>query len=101
MRTSPAATAAPEPDEEPPGICSGFQGLRAGGNGRSKLGPPSANSWVASLPSSTPPCALNLVSTTEAAAGPLSSPSLELRGGRGPAGCAQFVGAGGHPRTSP
>ncbi len=29
---SPAARAAPEPLEEPPGTCSGFQGLRAAGN---------------------------------------------------------------------
>ncbi len=77
MRTSPAATAAPEPDDDPPGMWSRFHGLRAGGNGRSKLGPPRANSWVASLPSSTPPCALNFVATTESAAGTLSTRSLE------------------------
>jgi hypothetical protein len=29
-----AATAAPEPEEEPPGWCAVFQGLRAGGNGQ-------------------------------------------------------------------
>src|SRR5205085_11091533 len=48
--TSPAATAAPEPLEEPPVKCARSHGLRAGGHGRSKDGPPCANSWVASLP---------------------------------------------------
>ena len=39
--------------DEPPGCRSRFQGLRAGGQGRSKEGPPSANSWVPSLPVSS------------------------------------------------
>src|SRR3954468_14414064 len=46
-RISPAATAAPVPDDEPAVKCAGFQGLRAGGQGRSKEGPPKANSCVA------------------------------------------------------
>src|SRR5882672_1448199 len=37
---SPDATAAPEPLEEPPVKCSRCHGLRAGGQGRSKEGPP-------------------------------------------------------------
>ena len=53
--TMPAATAAPEPDEEPPVKCARFHGLRAGGHGRSNDGPACAISWVASLPSSTAP----------------------------------------------
>src|SRR5215510_6534060 len=65
MRTSPAATAAPDPDDDPPVKWSRFQGLRAGGNGRSKLGPPIANSCVASLPSRTAPPLFNLASTTQ------------------------------------
>ena len=52
---SPAHTPAPEPDDDPPGWCSGFHGLRAGGNGRSKLGPPMANSCVDSLPTMMAP----------------------------------------------
>src|SRR5438874_10767276 len=48
--TNPAATAAPEPLEEPPVKCARCHGLHAGGHGRSKDGPPCANSWVASLP---------------------------------------------------
>lgn len=34
-RTSPAATAAPEPDDEPLGTCSSLHGFLAGGTGRS------------------------------------------------------------------
>ncbi len=85
MRTSPAATAAPDPEEEPPGMWSRFQGLRAGGNGRSNEGPPSANSWVASLPSSTPPAAASLAATTESASGTTSRRSLEWQVVRMPA----------------
>ena len=51
----PRVIAAPEPEEEPPGWCAGFQGLRAGGKGRSKAGPPMANSCVASLPGKRAP----------------------------------------------
>src|SRR5271167_309812 len=51
----PAASPAPLPLDEPPGKCSRFHGLRAGGQGRSNDGPPTANSWVDNLPSSTPP----------------------------------------------
>ena len=39
VRRRPAATAAAEPEEEPPVIRSGFQGLTAGGAGPSKAGP--------------------------------------------------------------
>ena len=38
MGTSPAATAAPDPEEEPPGYRFRFHGLRAGGQGKSKEG---------------------------------------------------------------
>ena len=69
MRTMRAAIAVAEPDDEPPVICSGFHGLRDGGNGRSKLGPPMANSCVASLPSSTPPASASFAATTLSAAG--------------------------------
>ena len=62
-RSRPAQTRPPPPRpaplDEPPGRWSGFHGLRAGGHGRSKLGPPSANSQVASLPSRMPPPALS------------------------------------------
>jgi hypothetical protein len=41
--TKPAAVALPEPLDEPPQKWSRFHGLRAGGQGRSKHGPPIAN----------------------------------------------------------
>src|SRR4029077_6516012 len=53
--TSPAATAAPVPLEEPPVKRLKSHGLRAGGQGRSNEGPPRANSWVASLPTTIAP----------------------------------------------
>ena len=53
----PAARPAPLPLDEPPQKWSRFHGLRAGGQGKSKDGPPIANSWVESLPSKTPPAA--------------------------------------------
>src|SRR5437660_12192071 len=48
--TRQAATDAPVPLDEPPVKRLVSQGLRAGGQGRSKEGPPSANSCVASFP---------------------------------------------------
>src|SRR6185437_15659515 len=66
---NPAATPDPEPEEEPPGWWPGFHGLRAGGHGRSKLGPPIANSWVESLPITiAPACRSRLTQTASAVA---------------------------------
>jgi hypothetical protein len=57
-RIIPEATAAPVPLEEPAVKCPAPQGFSATGQGRSSLGPPKANSCVASLPSiTTPACA--------------------------------------------
>src|SRR4030095_12818758 len=53
--TIPAATAAPDPDDELRVKRARFQGFRAGGQGRSNEGPAWAISWVASLPRSTAP----------------------------------------------
>src|ERR1700761_1228370 len=75
--TSPAATAAPVPDDEPAVKCSGFHGLRAGGHGRSKDGPPMANSCVASLPISTVPASLHRRTTVESSAGTLLASNFE------------------------
>src|SRR5688572_17492561 len=69
---NPAAVAAPDPLEEPPQKWSRFHGLRAGGHGRSKEGPPMANSWVESLPMNTPPAAFSFHATCESAATTLS-----------------------------
>src|SRR5512139_2386783 len=70
--TKPAAVAAPEPLEEPPGKWSRFQGLRAGGHGRSNDGPPVANSCVESLPMKTAPAARKRWVTTASAVATLS-----------------------------
>ena len=46
---NPAATATPDPDDDPDGSSEMSHGLRAGGQGRSNDDPPMANSHVASL----------------------------------------------------
>ena len=61
--TSPAATAAPEPPLEPPGIRAVSQGLAAG-----RLYTPQASSWVVVLPTITAP-AFRSRDTTRASAG--------------------------------
>src|SRR5256885_17224445 len=74
---SPAATAAPEPLDDPPVKCSRFQGLRAGGQGRSKEGPPCANSCVASLPINTAPASYSFVTVVASEEGPVLMQNLE------------------------
>src|ERR1700722_1719452 len=74
---NPALTPAPEPDEEPPGWWPGFHGLRAGGNGRSKLGPPMANSCVDSLPTTIAPAWRSFATTTESVLATLSTRIFE------------------------
>jgi len=66
---SPAATATPEPDDEPEGSSSVFQGLRAGGQGRSKDDPPMANSQVASLPVMTAPACFRRLTVNASSVG--------------------------------
>ncbi len=77
MGSIPAATAAPDPDEEPPGWWLGFQGFRAGGHGKSNAGPPSANSWVESLPIRIAPAAFSLAATVASLCGILSASIFE------------------------
>ena len=84
-RIIPAATAAPVPDDDPAVKCAGFHGLRAGGQGRSKDGPPIANSCVASLPSMTVPAASHFETTVPSAVGTLVSSNLECAVVRMPA----------------
>ena len=69
---SPAATAAPVPLLLPAVKWSVFHGLRAGGFGRSKLGPPSANSCVVVLPTSTVPAWANFSAQVASLSGMLS-----------------------------
>src|SRR4051794_25489972 len=74
---TPAATAAPEPLLEPPVKCSVFQGLRAGGHGASKDGPPWAYSDVASLPRSTAPDSRSFAAAAASSRGMLPTPIFE------------------------
>src|ERR1700760_4419549 len=84
-RARPAATAAPVPDDDPAVKCAGFQGLRAGGQGRSNDGPPSANSCVANLPSMTVPASAHFFTTLESSVGTKFSSSFECAVVRMPA----------------
>mgnify|MGYP005807340105 CR=1 FL=1 len=81
----PAATAAPEPLDEPAGMWSGFQGLRAAGQGRSCDGPPKANSWVASLPTTMAPAAFSRATVSASSCGTLSCSRREWQVVRTPA----------------
>jgi len=66
--TRPAATAAAEPPEEPPGIAARSQGLRTGPKYECSLEPPIANSSQLVLPRHTAPAAASR-STTAASKG--------------------------------
>src|SRR5215212_7485873 len=74
---NPAASAAPEPLDDPPVKCARFHGLRAGGHGRSNEGPPCANSCVCSLPVSTAPAACSLAVVVASRSGTLRIATLE------------------------
>src|SRR4051794_7164046 len=73
----PAATAAPEPEDEPDGSRAGSQGLRAGGHGRSNEEPPMANSQVASLPRTTAPASRSSRTVVASSVGTWSLNSAE------------------------
>src|ERR1700712_736337 len=76
-RIMPEATAAPVPLDDPAVKCSLFQGFRAGGIGRAKDGPPSANSCVVSLPINTVPAAASLAAHVASVVGTLSARILD------------------------
>ncbi len=78
-RISPAATAAPVPDDDPAVKRSLFQGLRAGGHGTSNDGPPKANSCVASLPSMTVPASAHFFTVCASRVGTLSCQQPRVR----------------------
>jgi hypothetical protein len=65
---SPAATAAAEPPDEPPGIAAGSHGLRTGPNHECSFDEPIANSSQLVLPRQTAPAAASR-STTAASNG--------------------------------
>src|SRR5699024_922784 len=62
--TSPAATAAAEPPEEPPGVWPGFQGLRVVPNAAPSVNGHWPTSGVFVLPTTTAPAARNLRTTS-------------------------------------
>ena len=73
----PAATAAADPPEDPPGEWSTFHGLRAGGNGVSKAVPPIANSQVVNFPNKMAPAFFNRVVVVASLAGMRPRHSLD------------------------
>src|ERR1700722_3999405 len=73
----PAATATAGPDDDPDGSSVRFQGLRAGGHGRSNEDPPMANSQVASLLVMTAPARRKRVTVKASSAGMWSLNSAE------------------------
>ena len=74
---SPAATAAPEPEDDPEGSRDKSHGLRAGGQGRSNDVPPMANSQVDSLPVNTAPASRRHFTVKASSAGTWSLNSAE------------------------
>ncbi len=64
-----AATAAPEPLDEPPGWYFGFHGLSTAGNGWSGVIAPLANSCVPSLPRMTAPASFRRRTVSASIAG--------------------------------
>ena len=97
---SPAATAAPEPLLEPPGMWSGFHGLRAGSK-RLVGGPPRANSCIASLPSSTVPAAFSRATTVASCDGTRCSSTFDCAVVRTPAVSYRSFRAMGMPCSGP
>ena len=99
--TMPAASATPEPLEEPPGKWLPPHGFTAGGQGRSNDGPPMANSCVASLPIRMPPAALSRAVTGASAAATLSISTLECAVVGRPAASMMSLRAKGTPCSGP
>ena len=74
---SPAATAAAEPVLEPPVDRAVFQGFRETGKPALGSGPPTANSFMASFPSSMAPADVKRAATVESTVGTLSALTLD------------------------
>src|SRR6266545_6290439 len=95
-----AAAAIPEPEDEPPGSCSGFHGLRGWPYGK-RIVPPRANSVRLSLPRRIAPAALSLATTVESAAGMFVRRSAEPAVVRTPAVSSWSFTANGMPWSGP
>ena len=74
---SPAASAAPEPLDEPPGMWSRLHGLRAGGKRCPGIWIPHANSCVMSFPIMTHPASWRRVTHVASSSGTQSWSSAE------------------------
>ena len=98
---SPAAMPAPEPLLEPPGMWSRFHGLRARGKPLVGSGPPSANSCIASLPSSTAPASFRRAVVVASSVGTRSAITLELAVVRTPSVSYRSFSAMGTPCIGP
>ncbi len=59
----PAATAAAEPDDDPPGVCCGLRGLRVA------VGSTEANAVVVVLPTILAPACFSIITTAASARG--------------------------------
>src|SRR5256886_7494621 len=96
--TSPAARAAPDPLEDPPGTCARFHGFFAGWKRWPGNWMPKANSWVVSLPSITPPAFWSRATHVASSSGTQSARRAGPAGGGGPRGGEMFLLGGGMPR---
>ena len=72
MSTSPAASAAPDPDDEPPVTCSGSWGLIGGGKSPTKP-------IMACLPTTLPPAARTRVTTVASTSGTKPSRAADVK----------------------
>src|SRR5215813_5185413 len=70
----------PDPDEEPPGSCWSFHGLRGCPYGKRSV-PPRANSVRLSLPIRMPPASLSFATTVESSVGTWPRRKGRARGG--------------------
>src|SRR3989442_3086026 len=90
-----APTAAPDPDDEPPGVCSRCQGFPVGAGSRY------ANSVVAVLPTMTAPAARRRATTVASVAGPVGAPGRAPPGVGMPATSMMYFTPTGTPRSRP
>ena len=75
--TQPAATAAPDPPDEPPGVSAGFQGLRVMPQSGDSVKPAWANSGVVVLPITIAPAPVSLSTIAASASGTQCSKTKE------------------------
>jgi hypothetical protein len=97
----PAATATPEPEEEPAGARVTSHGLRPVGKRPSRAGRPKAHSCMVSLPSITAPAACSRSVTKASRMGTWSASTSEPPVMRTPATAMRSLRASGTPWSGP